>query len=226
MSISENGTFNSSEIQSEQKRVFGHHIGITMDIPFSEKLSLQPSVLYSTKGNKYNYSYSQNSLSFVSSFETSQEIKLSYLEIPIHLKLSFPVGKFKIFGAFGPYIAFGVAGSINFENSSNYNGNSYSYKNESDVNWGSPTSTNSNGFDITPNRDQTYLKRLDYGMGYGLGFEVSSLQIMASYNEGLLNIYSIDDNLPNNSVKNNVIRISVAYFIGKGKSKVKEEKSE
>lgn len=216
MSFSENGS-SSSYGSSEYKHTLGHHIGITMDIPFSERLSLQSSLLYSTKGVKYeeSYSYSSSYYDYMTgnyietntSSESSLKIKASYLELPVNLKLSFPIGKIKVFGAFGPYVAWGFSGSIKGENSySSSFGESDTEKIEFDIDWGTSSSD--------------MLRRLDYGIGYGLGVEINSFQVGASYNQGLANISS--DHRGGNSIKNKVIRLSVAYFIGKGKVKVTE----
>jgi len=212
MSFSENGS-TSSYGSSKYKHTLGHHIGITMDIPFSERLSLQPSLLYSTKGVKHESSYSQsyssidiNTGNVVESTyrsESSSKIKTSYLELPVNLKLSFSVGEIKVFGAFGPYVAWGISGSFKGENSFAGPYGSNTEKIEDDIDWG----TSSNDM----------LRRLDYGIGYGVGVEISSFQIGASYNQGLANINSYQKG--EYSIKNKVIRLSVAYFIGKGKTK-------
>lgn len=38
-----------------EKNAIGYHFGITIELPLTKKLALQPSLLYSTKGLKYEY---------------------------------------------------------------------------------------------------------------------------------------------------------------------------
>jgi len=213
ISSSPNGISPSPNGESKYKHTLGHHIGITLDIPFSDRISLQPALLYSTKGVKYEESYSYSSsyydymtgnyIETTTNSESTLKIKASYLELPVNLKLSFPIGAIKVFGAFGPYLAWGFSGSIKGESSYNYFEETEKTSIEYGIAWGTSS------YDM--------LRRLDYGIGYGLGIELNSFQIGASYNQGLANISANNDY--GNSIKNSVIRLSVTYFVGKGKIK-------
>ncbi len=67
----------------------GFHIGGLVEIPISEKISIQPELLYSMKGSNYDFSSGDT------------DIKLDYIDVPI-------LGKYHIIeglsGEFGPVI--------------------------------------------------------------------------------------------------------------------------
>jgi hypothetical protein len=69
----------------------GFHVGGLVDIGLGETLSLQPGVLYSTKGGGGS--------------------TLSYLEVPVNLVYSTGSGDGKFFFGAGPYFAYGVSAS-------------------------------------------------------------------------------------------------------------------
>jgi hypothetical protein len=66
------------------------HIGALVEIPFTDKISLQPEVLYSSQGSKTNYG-----------FGTSADTKLDYISIPIMGKYHIIAG---LSGELGPVI--------------------------------------------------------------------------------------------------------------------------
>lgn len=76
----------------------GFHLGVVLDAPLSDKLSIQPGLLFSQKGFKIPASGKDPEISAT----------LGYLEIPInflfHVTEGFTVGA-------GPYLAYGLKGS-------------------------------------------------------------------------------------------------------------------
>ena len=80
------------------------HIGGLAEIPISDKISVQPEVLYSAQGSKFNFGFSTG----------SSDIKLDYLNIPIMGKYHVLAG---LSGELGPVIgvlvkADGASGDI------------------------------------------------------------------------------------------------------------------
>ena len=66
--------------------------------------------------------------------------------------------------------------------------------------------------DIEFGSEDGQMKRLDYGIGIGAGVQFGNIQASLSYNFGLNNLISGGDS--DNSIKNNVLGISVAYLFG------------
>jgi len=192
------------EIGKEKMR-FGYSLGIIINIPLREKLSLESSILYSTKGNKSELSTNNGKNSYLTGYDLFSETQLNYIDIPVNLKISHPLGVVRIFVAIGPYFAIGTKGTVNRDITFRYyNGRVDQSEDKYDLQLG--------------NSSSDHIKRFDYGVGYRLGVEYNSFQLGASYSQGLLNIFP-NQNVSGASIKNRVFQVSVAYFLLNRESK-------
>lgn len=114
--------------------------------------------------------------------------KLSYIEVPINVLYKLGSGDMKFVPFIGPYLGYGIGGKIKME--------AGGQSQEEDVKFGSG--------------DTDDFKALDLGLNVGIGVEMGNLLISAQYGLGLANINPTSDN----TVKNNVIGISVGYLFG------------
>lgn len=73
--------------------VTGFHVGLLVDMPLGDHFSIQPNVLYSTKGSASGES----------------AVTLSYVELPINLFYNLPVGPGTLRIGAGPYVAYGLS---------------------------------------------------------------------------------------------------------------------
>ena len=78
----------------------GFHIGGVVDIGF-ESWSLQPGILYSTKGGTYGSAADGG----------TAKLTLNYIEVPVNILYNIPVGVGKIFVGGGPYFGYGISGT-------------------------------------------------------------------------------------------------------------------
>lgn len=90
----------------------GLHIGGVVDISFSELLSLQPELLFSMQGAKYEYSDD-----VVSEEET---YKLNYLNVPVLLKVKVDGFSFEL----GPQVGFLLSANEEYEYSDSFGSSS------------------------------------------------------------------------------------------------------
>ena len=81
----------------------GFHIGVNADIPIAPEFYVQPGLLFSTKGAKYDDA-------------ADTKINLSYLEIPVNFLYKPVLGTGNLLLGFGPYAAFAVGGKIKNDN--------------------------------------------------------------------------------------------------------------
>lgn len=165
----------------------GYLVGLTAEIPVAETASFETGLFLSTKGFKMNEEETFNG----STYTFKSKANLLYLDIPLLAKAYFDAGPSKIYGAFGPYLGYGLSGKIKSE----VTGGGETETDEEDVDWGSG--------------EDNELKRLDYGLMAGVGIEVSSLQIGLNYSLGLANIASTTEN--GSKANNRVLSITVAY---------------
>ncbi len=107
----------------------------------------------------------------------------AYLEIPINGKYALELAGQKLYISAGPYFALGIAGKNKYDSTAE------------NIKWG--------------NNEDSFLKRLDYGVNIGAGAEFGAIGIGLEYGFGLSNAFA--DGNENNYFKNKVISISVFY---------------
>jgi hypothetical protein len=134
-------------IQYQPSSKVGFHIGATWERPTPIAwLSYEGGVLLSTKGVKTN--------------DNELKLKLTYLDVPFHVKATHDIGTIKAFGTLGTYFGIGL-------NAKEVNENKVT-----PVHFGT-------GKDF---------KRVDFGLSFGAGVDFSSATFGFSYNHGITNI--------------------------------------
>ena len=117
--------------------------------------------------------------------DESTSVKLNYLEIPLNLAYKFSINETsRFFIQAGPYLGYALSGKMKIDDQSE-------------------------SIDF----DKDEVKRFDFGLGAGLGFELGPIAPSVSYQLGLSNVSdSSEDDM---TIKNKVFQISVAYMFGK-----------
>ncbi|RYF98851.1 MAG: PorT family protein [Chitinophagaceae bacterium] len=82
----------------ENKLVPRFHVGVNAEIPVAPEFYVQPGILFSTKGTKFENGAGDPTLN------------LSYIEVPINVLYKPVVGNGKLLVGFGPYVAYGIGG--------------------------------------------------------------------------------------------------------------------
>jgi hypothetical protein len=86
----------------ENKLKTGFHAGVNAEIPVGTDFYLQPGLLFSTKGAKFEGS--------------DTKLNLSYLELPINFIYKPALGTGRLVMGFGPYVGYALGGQIKPEN--------------------------------------------------------------------------------------------------------------
>jgi hypothetical protein len=152
----------------------GFNGGLIADIPVAPDYYFQTGLLYSTKGAKMENS-------------NISELRLDYLEMPLHMVYKPALGKSKLLLGFGPYIAYGINGKaeggvLNYE---------VKFQNDA------PISTST-----------LYYKPFDAGADFLFGFEFdNNLSVQLNAQLGLLN---------NNAYNNNAIYKNTGFGVSVG----------
>lgn len=87
--LSEN-LFNAYDYEPEQEPLSGFHLGAFVEIPLTRKFSIQPEVMYSTKGYKesfYEYNYYNGYNTIYTNYDL--RVHLNYINVPILAKVNF-----------------------------------------------------------------------------------------------------------------------------------------
>lgn len=171
----------------------------------TEPIALEAGLLLSGKGAKSN--------TYLTSSSDDNYVKTTfnplYLELPVNFVLRLPLeSKNNIFINAGPYIAMGIGGKSKMETKIL----GTVTKSSSDIEF------NDDDPSTTQQEDASYnkLKRFDYGINLGAGFDVGKVIIKANYGLGLAKINSTQtDNSSNNKNKYRTVSVSLGIPFGR-----------
>ena len=201
-----NVSFTGDEEGLDTKMKIGFNVGGVVNYTISESFDLQSGLSLTTKGFKSEFSYSQDN---GYKYESKNTFSLTYLEIPINA--IYKIEKLQIYA--GPYLAFGLAGKMKSEWSEIDGADSYSGNDEYKL------KPKSSGYDYDSLGDEEAAFRgFDYGLNFGIGYELGPVLVNAGYSLGLGNV-DVDDKDGNysfldedNKMKNGVISLSATYM--------------
>jgi len=179
------------------------NVGLMHQFSLSNYAGIETGLLFTGKGSKAE-TYFAGGNDYVKT-----KFNPLYLEMPVNFVLKIPVDKSSgFFVHAGPYAAVGVAG-----------------KSRSDSKVGVITSSSSKNIKFsnddpltTEQEDAGYdkLKRFDFGLNFGGGFEFQHVILKANYGLGLTKINSTQsDNNANDKNKYRTVSFSVGIPIGK-----------
>ena len=144
------------ENSPEYENTVGFHVGAVADIGLNNFFYIQPGLFLSTKGAEYTYPDGHHN-SYTS---------LWYLEIPLLASAKIAINEsLAIRINAGPYVGFGIAGTIEHE----YTGSV-------------------RGPDSEKAFQKNYFKRLDLGLAFGGGVEFQSFYLGVNYDFGLISV--------------------------------------
>lgn len=165
----------------------GYHLGVTVESPITDLVSVESGLFYTTKG--YNTTATATILGVTT--KTDFRYDVNYIEIPVLAKVNYDVGGAVIFATAGPYLGYGLNGKL-----------------KSDITIGSTTTTSTVDLEWGDTDDDDS-KRVDYGLSVGAGVKVNSVVVGVNYGMGLANLAPVSDN--GYRVNNRVIGISVGF---------------
>ncbi len=148
----------------------GYQAGLTADVGF-QHFSVQPELLFITKGSKYTeeYDYITNSQNYV--FRVAGTTKYKFLELPVNVlyKLQAAPGV-RIYAGGGPYMDYGLSGTYTQDVTG-----SETYDHHGEISFGNDQ-----------NKDD---KRVNYGVNFMAGVELKKyFTIDLNYGLGLTSV--------------------------------------
>jgi len=165
----------------------GFQGGLVGELELGRHFAVQPGILYAQQG-------------YVASVKNGDAVReadylLNYLQVPLNLLAKMTIGRSgNIFFQVGPYVGYALSGKLKLEARED----------------GKVVETQ-DGIVHFKDHDGDTMKRLDYGLGFGLGFQARAVQFDIEYRMGLQSL----SNTSGVDMKNNGIAIKLSYFIGK-----------
>lgn len=197
----------------DAKYIVGPQVGVSLNAQFGN-LSLQPSILFSSKGAKFNESsddtYVMNGDTYRQQVDQKATMRLNYIEVPVNLVFNTngEEGGFQVFA--GPYLGVGIQGKYKTEGSYSLTVNgqeeeSFSGSDEEDIKF---VGKGTDG-------DKLEFRRLDVGFNAGVGYKAGPFQAQLGYGLGLGNLLpKYEDSDSDGKLHNRGVQLSVSYFFG------------
>lgn len=178
----------------------GFHIGGITEIKFTDKISLQPELMYSyTKGigkDRFNATWYTSGSSYGNNFSYKHEITLKKIIFPVMFKY-YASPKFSL--EVGPQLDYIISGKSRFATSNT----KYTYI-------GGVKSSNATT-PTNPGEDYFVFKKVTFGFNFGLGYQLASgVFFQSRYTLGLTDPVS-NNTTKGESFKDSNIQFSVGY---------------
>lgn len=173
---------NGQVIDKNSNLKTGLHFGPIIDFRINNLLSCETGLQYTSKGFREIIDHPGSTKSLI-------KVDIAYLNVPLTAKLSFPYRNATFLGNAGGYIATGLFGNILTMN--DING---IYGSWQKIVWGDQ------GED---------LRRLDYGLNFGIGIKYKALEYGLCYEIGLADLVIGDP--PSNSTNNRTLEFYISY---------------
>ncbi|WP_373515561.1 porin family protein [Persicitalea sp.] len=162
----------------------GYKLGVMADIGLSSRFSIQPNLLFSSKGVVYKTEERDASGLYIETIRT--KLNLNYLEVPILVVYKHPLRNgAKLFAGMGPYMGIGIFG--------------YSKMNGYDK-W-------KVSFDSNPRQDVLSFLPFDFGLSTSIGIETRKFSFGVDFNNGIKPLAHNTKNY------NNTLSLTAGYFI-------------
>lgn len=170
----------------DNRMLTSFQVGVIGDLNITEFLAIQPGILYTGKGIKWE--------------NNTQKLQLNprYIEVPVNLVFKTPTGAAKFFVGAGPYVAMGVGGKfkadglLNFEEKIQFSDDD-------------PLTAEEEG------AGAFIMRRFDYGLNGTVGIEASNLVISANYGLGLAKLQSGSDSGSDQNNKHRVLSFTLGF---------------
>ena len=163
----------------------GFNIGAFADFSFSDMFALETGLTIETKGFKIKNEEEM----FGGNLESKTTFNVVYATIPVQARLNF--SNFYVLA--GPYIGIGVTGKL-----------------KTKVTYDGETEKEDDSIEFGDDAEESDLKRLDFGLGVGAGYEITdNFGVRLGYDLGLANLTPGGDK--DNKLKNGSINLSVTF---------------
>lgn len=204
--ISQN--YKDSDMESATNMRLAYHIGAIIDYGFNDILSLHTGLLLISKG--YSWDLEED---FGNDAEVDGYFRANYNYLEVPFNFVYKMSEFQVY--VGPYCAIGIGGIQKWDYIASWTDGELGDDATGDYNLKPVFGEVMDGdFD---NSDEGPYRALDYGVNFGIGYQLGPVLVNAGYSHGLGNVvpeYEGDD-AKDYKISNRVITISASYFLKK-----------
>jgi hypothetical protein len=210
-----NYKWEDSESEPETKYKVGPALGGVVNIQFNDYFALQPSLMFTKKGNTWDLEESWGGFLGIEKVEGYMRAKTGYIELPVHAVACIKLGPGDLQIFAGPYMAIAVVGKVKSDititasdgsvESEKYTGY-IKFKNKV---------TMADWDEYWDDEDFfTFQKLIDFGLNVGAGYYIAPILINLGYSLGLTNLQPKEEGEDIDEYKytNSVIFLNVAWL--------------
>ncbi|MDO4228800.1 MAG: porin family protein [Capnocytophaga sp.] len=177
-------TISGDNAPSVAKTNLGAHLGLAYEISINKNFGIEPALMLDSRGFKFEAKEKLFGFNFSGELKTN----IYYLNIPVNLKVKLPINdSSRFFITAGPYIGFGLKGTI---------------EGEIDV---PLIGKRSESIDIEFGNKDREFGQFAYGVSFGGGFELRRFMLGASYDLGLSEVAK------DSKIHFNAVKISIGF---------------
>ncbi len=185
---------NGNDVPSRFKS--GLHAGVTADIPLTERVFVQPGIVYGSRG-----------------YKDADAVRITatahYIEMPVNIVYHYPVQTGHFFIGAGPYIAYALGGKWNMpEHQDGFNSRRAT---SGKLQFTDDTNTY-NFYYITPGDTFTFGRPFDWGANVLMGYTLQRFTLQLSGQLGIANLApKVDGMVTHDKLKHVGFGLSVGY---------------
>lgn len=196
-----NQNYKVSAYESGTKIRLAYNIGATIDWALTDVFSFQSGLMFTSKGYSYDFKNPNGIDDYYANLEGYDKVIINYLEVPVNF--TYKIDDFQIYA--GPYLAYGIGGKNKWD---------YTHIAGSDLGVTKYKPVFKSVDDVELNDEEKAYFGLDYGLNFGIGYQVGPILFNAGYSLGLGNITAEYDEEYRKDFQesNRVISLSASYF--------------
>ncbi|ABG59797.1 hypothetical protein CHU_2544 [Cytophaga hutchinsonii ATCC 33406] len=195
------GDLSNTRVQSRTAKV-GYQAGVAINLKTSDYFSIRPEVLYNIMGGDTQYGDDEGNTKVLKN-------RYDYLSIPLNFVATFEAGPGKINVFVAPQFSLGLGGKYTSNTDSSAVG-FFGVRRREDRSGTLQTS------DVPDNYTGTnkYFNQINWGINYGVGYQVKGLLFTGQYHMGLSNNEPHYSNPDQEAHRGNVVTKNYGFTVG------------
>jgi len=193
------GDYAGTNVKSREALV-GYQAGVAINLKTSDYFSVRPEVLFNVMGGKTSFGDGDNNTRTIKN-------TYNYLSVPLNLVGTFEAGPGKINIFVAPQFSIGLGGKYSLESDSSGIFGIVTQDNRSGTLQTSDVPDNYNG-------DNRYFNQINWGINYGIGYQIKGLLFTGQYHMGLSNTQPHYANSDQENHRDDVVSKNYGFTVG------------
>ena len=168
-------------------------LGIGLETPLTHDLLFMPALEIAQKGAKWEDTDGTPDSRYY--FHSEQDVRLTYLQIPLLLAYRIPLGTVNTTFKVGPHIAYALSGNLK----------------EKYVDGSTSGTDNYDLFNLADEDENMKSNRFDVGITIGVGFEYHRAELGIELEQGLTNMFKSNIDGGDYYIKNTAVYVTLGY---------------